>query len=123
MTRPTCATSCRFIWATRAWRLRRWQTVQEAKELFCQVPFDLTILDLNVAGVDGWDVFNFIQLKDAQHPVTIYTGVDDAQLLAKEVLLRFRANAVVRKRSSLASLLTEIRRHLPKRSSTERGCT
>jgi DNA-binding response OmpR family regulator len=86
-------------------------------ELFCQVPFDLTILDLNLAGEDGLDVLNFIKRNDAKHPVIIFTGVDDDVLFLKKALVG-RANAVVRKMSSLASLLTEIRQYLPKSSST-----
>ena len=87
-------------------------TGEEAKELFCQVPFDLTLLDLNLAGGDGLDVLDFIKRRDSGHPVIIYTGVDQDGLLMKKALLG-RADAVVRKMSSLASLLAEIRRHLP----------
>jgi hypothetical protein len=43
--------------------------------------------------------------------------VDDDVLFLKKALVG-RANAVVRKMSSLASLLTEIRQYLPKSSST-----
>jgi DNA-binding response OmpR family regulator len=92
-------------------------TGQQAMELFCQVPFDLTILDLNLASEDGLDVLNFIKRNDAKHPVIIFTGVDDDVLFLKKALVG-RANAVVRKMSSLASLLTEIRQCLPKSSST-----
>jgi DNA-binding response OmpR family regulator len=92
-------------------------TGQQAMELFCQVPFALTILDLNLAGKDGLDVLNFIKGKDPTHPVIIFTGVDDDEFFLKKTLLG-RAAAVVRKMSSLTSLLAEIRQHLPKGSST-----
>ena len=92
-------------------------TGQQAMELFCQVPFALTILDLNLAGKDGLDVLNFIKGKDPTHPVIIFTGVDDDEFFLKKTLLG-RADAVVRKMSSLTSLLAEIRQHLPKSSST-----
>ena len=85
---------------------------QQARELFCQAPFDLTILDLHLKGADGWEVLNFIKRSDSQHPVIIYTGVDEDELSLKKALLG-RANAVVRKMSSLASLLVEVRHHLP----------
>ena len=92
-------------------------TRQQAKELFCQAPFDLTILDLNLAGEDGLDVLDFIKRHDSKHPVIIYSGLDEDELLQKKAFLG-RANAVVRKMSSLASLLAEIRQYLPKSSST-----
>lgn len=93
-------------------------TGQQARELFGQVPFDLTILDLNLAGADGLDVLDFIKRTDARHPVVIFTGVDQDELLLKKTLLG-RADAVVRKMSPLASLLAEIRRHLPQGSAAE----
>ena len=92
-------------------------TGQQAKELFCHAPFDLTILDLNLAGVDGLDVLRFIKRNDAKHPVIIYSGVDEDELFQKREFLG-RANAVVRKMSPLAHLLAEIRQHLPQSSST-----
>ena len=58
------------------------------------------------------DVLDFIKRNDSRHPVIIYTGVDEDELLMKKAMLG-RADAVVRKMSSLASLLAEIRRHLP----------
>ena len=72
---------------------------------------------MNLAGEDGWEVLNFIKGKDSQHPVIIYSGLDADELVQKKDFLG-RANAVVRKMSSLASLLTEIRQCLPKSSST-----
>jgi DNA-binding response OmpR family regulator len=92
-------------------------TGQRARELFCQVPFGLSILDLNLASEDCLDMLNFIKGKDSKHPVIIFTGVDDDELFLKKALVGC-ADAVVRKMSSLASLLVEIRRHLPSSSST-----
>jgi two-component system response regulator RstA len=92
-------------------------TGQRARELFCQVPFDLTILDLNLASEDCLGMLNFIKGKDSKHPVIIFTAVDDDELFLKKALLG-RAEAVVRKMSSLTSLLAEVRQHLPKSSST-----
>jgi DNA-binding response OmpR family regulator len=91
-------------------------TGQQAKARFCQEPFDLTILDLHLVGEDGLDVLNFIKRKDSKHPVIIYSGVDESELAQKKAFLGL-ANGVVRKMSSLASLLAEVRHHLPKSSS------
>ena len=91
-------------------------TGQEAKEQFGHTPFDLTVLDLNLAGADGLEVLDFIRHHDAKHPVIIYTGVNEGELYLKKFLLG-RANAVVPKLSSLASLLAVIRQHLPASSS------
>jgi DNA-binding response OmpR family regulator len=91
-------------------------TGEEARELFCQVPLDLTILDLNLAGADGLEVLDFIKHNRPEHPVIIFTGVSDDELLVKRALAG-RAAAVVRKMSSLTSLLAEVRKHLPAGSS------
>jgi DNA-binding response OmpR family regulator len=92
-------------------------TGQQAMELFGQAPFDLTILDLDLAGVPGLQVLNFIKRNNSKHPVIIYSGVNDNELAQKKSLLGL-ADAVVRKMSSLKDLLAEIRQHLPKSSST-----
>jgi two-component system, OmpR family, response regulator len=92
-------------------------TGQQAKAQFCQEPFDLTILDLNLAGEDGLDVLNFIKRKDSKHPVIIWSGVDEDELVQKKAFLGL-ANGVVRKMSSLAVLRAEVRHHLPKSSPT-----
>ena len=91
-------------------------TGEQARERFGQIPFDLTVLDLNLAGADGLDVLAFIKRSDPRHPVIIYTGVNEGELFLKKTLLG-RANAVVPKLSSLASLLAVIRQHLPASSS------
>ena len=90
-------------------------TAQQAKEQFCQAPFDLTILDLNLAGVNSVDVLNFINHKDPKHPVIIYTGVDEDELLMKKSFLG-HAVAVVRKMSPMSTLLAEIRHQLAESS-------
>jgi DNA-binding response OmpR family regulator len=97
-------------------------TGQLAMDLFPQVPFDLTILDLNLAEGDGLDVLDFVRRKDLKHPVIIFTGVDESELLLKKALIG-RANAVVRKMSSLDGLLAEIRHHLSKSASTVEACS
>jgi DNA-binding response OmpR family regulator len=72
-------------------------------------------LDLNLAGVDGLDLLNLIKHNDSNHPVIIYSGMDEDELILKYFL--GRANAVVRKMPPLTSLLIEIRQHLHKSSS------
>jgi len=96
-------------------------TSQEAMELFGQTPFELTVLDLDLAGADGLDVLDFIRRQDARHPVIIYTGLNEGELFLKKFLLG-RANAVVLKLSSLASLLAVIRQNLPASSASGATC-
>jgi DNA-binding response OmpR family regulator len=93
-------------------------TGEQASESFCQVPLDLTILDLNPAGVDGLEALDFIKHHRPEHPVIILTGVRDDELLVKKALAG-RAKAIVRKMSSVPSLLAEVRRRLPRSSSAE----
>ena len=121
MTKRTCANCFRFIWAMRVWRLRRWPRASRQRRDFAKSlltePFDLTILDLHLVGEDGLDVLSFIKRNDPKHPVVIYSGVDENELAQKKAFLGL-ANGVVRKMSSLASLLAEVLHHLPKSSST-----
>jgi DNA-binding response OmpR family regulator len=93
-------------------------TGPQAMESFSRTPFDLAILDLHLAGGDCLEVFNYIKRRNAAHPVIIFTGVTDDELFVKRALLG-RASAVVRKMSSLAGLLAEIQRCLPKNPAAE----
>ena len=86
-------------------------TGQEGMEAFCGNQFDLTILDLNLAGGDCLDVLNFIKDRAPKHPVIVFTGAEDDELFLKKHLLD-RAQALVRKTSPLKTLLGTTQRLL-----------
>lgn len=92
-------------------------TGAEARELLEQNPFDITILDLNLAGEDGLDVLNFIKSRWPKHPVIVFTGVADDEFFLKKALAD-RADGFVRKMSGLSSVLKTVRELLPKKSPT-----
>jgi two-component system, OmpR family, response regulator len=88
------------------------ETGRQARDLLSLNRFDLTILDLNLAGEDGLDVLNLIKGVWPEHPVIIFTGVAENELVLKRHL-DDRADAFVRKTAGLSSLLAEVRRHIP----------
>jgi two-component system, OmpR family, response regulator len=88
------------------------ETGGQARDLLSLNRFDLTILDLNLAGEDGLDVLNLIKGIWPEHPVIIFTGVGDNELVLKQHLAD-RADAFMRKTVGLPPLLAEVRRLMP----------
>ena len=88
-------------------------TGQQARDLSHQSAFDLAILDLNLANDDGLGILEFLKGKWPDRPVIIFTnGTMDEGFLKKT--LAGRADGFMRKMSSLADLLAEALRLLPK---------
>ena len=94
--------------------------IQQAKDLLEGTQFDLTILDLNLAGEDGLEVLHFIKTKWPKHPVIIFTGLSDDEVLIKKALAG-RAEGFVRKMSGLTTVLATIRKLLPEIAASEAG--
>jgi two-component system OmpR family response regulator len=94
--------------------------VLQATDLLETASFDLTILDLNLAGEDGLDVLQFIKTKWPTHPVIIFTGISDDELFIKKALAG-RADGFVRKMSGLAGVLAAVRQLLPESSAQGAG--
>ena len=85
------------------------ETGRQARDLLSLNRFDLTILDLNLAGEDGLDVLNLIKGVWPEHPVIVFTGVAENELVLKQNLAD-RADAFIRKTAGLPPLLAEVRR-------------
>jgi len=83
----------------------------QVRELLDKSPFDLTILDLD--GEDGLEVLSFLKSRWPDRPVIIFTGITTDEALLKKTLAG-RADGFMRKMSSLADLLSEVHRHLPR---------
>ena len=87
-------------------------TGQDAMELMDQVPFNLAILDVNLAGENGLQLLGFMKSNYPERPVIMFTGYEsDPDLLEKA--LASGANGFMRKSESLDSLFAEVRKHLP----------
>lgn len=88
------------------------QSEPAARFLLRQHPFDLVIVDWNLAGTgDGLDLLNHIQVMHPGLPAIIYTGADDSENLLAQALAD-KAEAVIRKNGPLAALGREVDRIL-----------
>lgn len=88
-------------------------TIQEAKDLLADAEFHVAILDLNLAGEDGLELFSYIKTKWPNLPVIIFTGMAISQDVLKKALAG-RVAAIVRKTEPLGNLYGEVCKHLPK---------
>ena len=84
----------------------------EAMELVDQVPFDMVILDVNLAGENGLELLGFFKTNYPELPVVMFSGMSSDRQLLEESLAR-GANGFMSKNDSLDELYTEVRRHLP----------
>ncbi len=87
-------------------------TGQEAMELVDQVPFDVVILDVNLAGENGLELLGFFKSNYPDLPVIMFSGMASDRQLLEESLAR-GANGFMSKNDSLEELYNEVRRHLP----------
>ena len=85
-----------------------------ARDLLASQPFDVALLDWNLAGVLALDLLNFLRGRYPSMPVIVFTGTDVPDSLLERALDR-RAS-FCRKNNSLQSLAMEV---LLKSSSTE----
>jgi DNA-binding response OmpR family regulator len=84
----------------------------EAMELVDQVPFDMVILDVNLAGENGLELLGFFKTNYPELPVVMFSGMSSDRQLLEESLAR-GANGFMSKNDSLDELYSEVRRHLP----------
>jgi DNA-binding response OmpR family regulator len=84
--------------------------IEQAKELAAAAPFDLAILDVNLAGQNGLELLRFLRTAHPQAPVLVFTGLPDEDLV--ETALAAGACGVMRKTEPLAALYAEVCRHV-----------
>lgn len=87
-------------------------TGEEAMELVDQVPFDLAILDVNLAGENGLELLGFFKSNYPALPVIMFSGLSSDRAVLEEAITR-GANGFMSKSESLDALFAEVRRHLP----------
>jgi CheY-like chemotaxis protein len=85
----------------------------EAMELVDQVPFDLAVLDVNLAGENGLELLGFFKSNYPKLPVIMFTGLSSDPQILEEAIAR-GANGFMSKNESLETLYNEVLRHLPK---------
>jgi DNA-binding NtrC family response regulator len=88
-------------------------TIQQAMDLLAETRFHVAILDLNLAGEDGLDLFSYIKAKWPALPVIIFTGMNISQTVLDRALTG-RVAAIIRKTEPMGKLYAEVCRHLPK---------
>jgi two-component system OmpR family response regulator len=86
-------------------------TVEQAMSRLEERPFDLVVLDLNLAGQDGLEVLRFVKSHYEKTPVVVFTGLDVDENLVKTCLAD-RADGFMRKTDGLEKLFAEVQRHL-----------
>jgi DNA-binding response OmpR family regulator len=86
-------------------------TGAQAKDLAATVPFQLAILDVNLAGENGLELLSFFRDRHPQVPVIIFTGLSGEDL--HEQARARGASGFMRKTDSLDTLFQEVCRHLP----------
>jgi DNA-binding response OmpR family regulator len=87
-------------------------TSEQAKELAGQGPFNLAIVDVNLAGENGLDLLAFFKKNYPQVPVIIFTGLTGEELV--DQARAAGADGFMRKTESLGKLYDEVSRHLLK---------
>jgi DNA-binding response OmpR family regulator len=87
-------------------------TIQQAMDLLAETQFHVAILDLNLAGEDGLDLFGYIKAKWPTLPVIIFTGLNISQDVLTKALAG-RVAAIIQKTEPMGKLYTEVCRHLP----------
>ena|SRR5438552_6735994 len=86
-------------------------TGQQAMELADKVPFNLAILDVNLAGESGLDLLGFFKANYPALPVIVFTGMGaDPELLARATT--GGADGFMSKTEPLNKLFVEVNRHL-----------
>jgi DNA-binding response OmpR family regulator len=83
----------------------------EGRELAGKAPFDLAILDIDIAGENGLELLSFFRKHYPQVPVLMFTGLTGDDVL--EYALEAGAAGFMRKTGSLNALFDEVCRHLP----------
>ena len=93
------------------WEVTTATTVEEAKQTAAKVPFNLAIVDLNLAGENGLALLGFFKKNYPQAPVIVFTGQTAEELL--EEALAAGADGVMLKTEPLSALYNLVRGYLP----------
>ena len=87
-------------------------TAQEAMALADQGLFDLTILDINLAGENGLELLGYFRTNFPKLPVVMFTGLPEDDLL--DQAMARGASGYMRKSDSLEDLLAAVKVYIPR---------
>jgi CheY-like chemotaxis protein len=88
------------------------RSAQEAMALADEGQFDLTILDINLAGENGLELLGYFRTNFPKVPVVMFTGMPEDDLL--DQALARGASGFMRKTDSLNDLLAALQVYLPR---------
>lgn len=88
------------------------RTAQEAMALADQGGFDLTILDINLAGENGLELLTFFRTNFPKLPVVMFTGLVEDDLL--DQAMAKGASGFMRKTDALDDLLAAVKVYVPR---------
>lgn len=86
-------------------------TASEAREVATKTPFNVAIVDVNLAGENGLELLGFFKTKYPKVPVIIFTGLTGEELWERAQAAG--ADGFLRKTESLGTLFNEVTKHLP----------
>src|SRR5689334_14901839 len=85
----------------------------EAMDSMTRGPFNLVILDMNLAGESGLKLLSFFKENHPNLPVVVFTGMASDKSLLEQAMAR-GASAFMSKTDSLDKLFAEVNQHLSK---------
>ena len=88
------------------------RTAQEAMALADEGSFDLTILDINLAGENGLELLSFFRTNFPKLPVVMFTGLVEDELL--DQAMAKGASGFMRKTDALDDLLAAVKIYMPR---------
>ncbi len=88
------------------------RSAQEAMALADEGQFDVTILDINLAGENGLELLGFFRTNFPKVPVVMFTGLPEDDLL--DQALARGASGFMRKTDPLTDLMAALQVYLPK---------
>jgi DNA-binding response OmpR family regulator len=88
------------------------RTAQEAMALADQGSYDLTILDINLAGENGLELLRFFKTNFPRLPVVMFTGLPEDDLL--DQAMAGGASGFMKKTDSLDELLAAVQVYVPR---------
>jgi DNA-binding NtrC family response regulator len=86
-------------------------SAEEGRELAAKVPFDLAIVDVDIAGENGLDLLKHFRTNYPRAPVVIFSGMAGGAL--EQQAIDAGAVAFVAKSQSLSALFEAVSPHVP----------
>jgi len=88
------------------------ESVEMALELSDGMPLSAIILDINLAGEDGFQLMTYLKRNHPEVPIIIYSGMEHDEAVIQKALSQ-GASQYIRKGGPLDDLVTAVRNTLP----------